>query len=80
MRNLLYVAGALLTVFGALTTFDSTSDGTSQIVKMLVVVCGVVLISAGAIVGAIDALRRPAPLPFSLPTYPIQPGPPFVQG
>lgn len=68
MRNLLFVAGLLCVVFGAVKVYDTRALG-DAIVSMLVVVCGAVLFGSGAIVGAVEGLRAPAPM---LPPQPQQ--------
>lgn len=68
MRNVLYFLGVVATVIGVLQmlsarSFGGDTNGAGTIIGMLVVVCGAVLLSGGAIVGAIEALRAPAPMP-----------------
>lgn len=64
MRYTLLGLGLMAMFVGAIVTLTANSlDAATRLVSMLVVVCGAVWFAAGGIIGAIEALRTPAPMP-----------------
>lgn len=83
MRYLLYALGILVTMVGVYLVIDVTVETGElsnpallvvflvlSVKRVLIVLCGLVLFVGGAVVGAIESLRQPAPMPPSVPVYP----------
>lgn len=76
MRSIvLYIGGGILAVLGGKTALENNAHGGAVVSALLVVLCGCVLIAAGAICGEVAAAGR-APKPN---TPPPTDSPPDVQ-